>query len=73
MSGRVPDGVTWRRAGDSPDAIEVARLPDGGAALRPANDPAAEPHVYTAAEWTAFVRGVHAGEFDGERLAEPPG
>ncbi|MBC8091279.1 MAG: DUF397 domain-containing protein, partial [Pseudonocardia sp.] len=28
-------------------------------------DPAADPHVYTAAEWDAFVKGVHAGEFDG--------
>jgi hypothetical protein len=64
---RVPDGVEWRRApGSSPeDAIEVARLPDGGAALRPVGDPTAEPHVYTAAEWDAFVKGVHNGEFDG--------
>lgn len=68
---RVPDGVEWRRTGDAPDAIEVARLPDGGAAIRPSNDPTAEPHVYTKAEWDAFVKGVHAGEFDIERLARP--
>lgn len=71
MSPRVPDGVVWRRAGDTPDAIEVARLPDGGAAIRPAGDPSAEPHVYTAAEWDAFVKGVHAGEFDVEQLRRP--
>lgn len=64
---RVPDGVEWRRAPGTPadDAVEVARLPDGGAALRPAGDPTAESHVYTAAEWDAFVKGVHNGEFDG--------
>ncbi len=61
---RVPDGVQWRRAGDGPDAVEVARLPDGGAALRPSGDPSAQPHVFTAAEWEAFVLGVRAGEFD---------
>ena len=65
----VPDDVVWRRTGDAPDAIEVARLPDGGAAIRPSNDPSVEPHVYTAAEWDAFVKGVDAGEFDLERLA----
>ena len=63
----VPDDVVWRRAPgpDPDDAIEVARLPCGGAALRPSNDPTAEPHVYTAAEWDAFVKGVHNDEFDG--------
>jgi hypothetical protein len=72
VSPRVPDGVVWQRTGDAPDAIEVARLPDGGAAIRPADDPAAEPHVYTAAEWDAFVKGVHAGEFDVAQLGRPP-
>jgi uncharacterized protein DUF397 len=71
MSDRVPAGVEWRRVGEAPDAIEVARLPDGGAAIRPADDPSVEPHVYTAAEWDAFVKGVHAGEFDIERLSRP--
>lgn len=63
----VPDDVEWLRApgADPADAIEVARLPCGGAALRPANSPDVEPHVYTAAEWDAFVKGVHNGEFDG--------
>jgi hypothetical protein len=63
----VPEDVVWRRsssAGAGDDAVEVARLPDGGVALRPASDPGCEPHVYTAAEWEAFVKGVGAGEFD---------
>lgn len=66
MTSRVPDDVVWMRASGSPadDAVEVALLPGGGVALRSSADPTAEPHVYTAAEWEAFVKGVHAGEFD---------
>jgi hypothetical protein len=65
MSARVPADVVWMRStGDGGDAVEIARLPDGGAAMRRAGDPHAEPHVYTAAEWEAFVKGVAAGEFD---------
>lgn len=66
MTARVPDDVVWLRASGSPadDAVEVARLPGGGVAMRSAADPTAEPHVYTAAEWAAFVKGVEAGEFD---------
>jgi hypothetical protein len=66
MTSRVPEDVVWMRSSlsNDDDAVEVARLPDGGVALRPAADPTREPHVYTAAEWEAFVKGVDAGEFD---------
>jgi hypothetical protein len=66
MTSRVPEDVVWMRSSlsNDGDAVEVAWLPDGGAALRPAADPTCEPHVYTAAEWEAFVKGVDAGEFD---------
>ena len=66
MTSRVPEDVVWMRSSLSSDddAVEVGRLPDGGAALRRAADPTCEPHVYTAAEWEAFVKGVDAGEFD---------
>lgn len=63
-------GLEWRRSsfrGDDDDlgCIEVALLPDGGVAIRDSKDHTLAPHVYTAAEWEAFVLGVHAGEFDG--------
>jgi len=66
MTSRVPADVVWMRSSTSTaeDAVEIARLPDGGAALRRAGDPDSEAHVYTAAEWEAFVKGVNAGEFD---------
>ncbi|MGI9000895.1 MAG: DUF397 domain-containing protein [Pseudonocardia sp.] len=70
MPARVPDDVEWRSSsysgdeGDTGGCVEVAMLPDGGVALRDSNDRDGQIHVYTAAEWIAFVKGVHAGEFD---------
>ncbi len=64
----VPDDVEWLRSSVSTDddegSVEVAMLPDGAVALRDGSDPDGQVHVYTAEEWDAFVKGVHAGEFD---------
>ncbi|MEU8266627.1 DUF397 domain-containing protein [Sphaerisporangium sp. NPDC049002] len=43
--------------------VEVARG-TRGAAVRDAKNPAGAVLVFTEEEWTAFVRGVRAGEFD---------
>lgn len=69
MSARVPADVQWLKSSfsDEDDAdghVEVALLPDGGVALRDSKDRDGQVHVYTADEWDAFVKGVHAGEFD---------
>jgi hypothetical protein len=71
MSARVPTGVEWRKSSfsgsendDSLGCVEVALLPDGGVALRESRARDGQVHVYTAAEWDAFVKGVQAGEFD---------
>jgi len=44
--------------------VEVAPLPNGTVALRDSKDLTVPQHVYTPAEWIAFVQGVKAGEFD---------
>ena len=44
--------------------VEVRRLPDGRIALRDSKDVSLPPHHFTATEWTAFLAGVRAGEFD---------
>lgn len=44
--------------------VEVAFLVGGRVAVRDTKDRLLPPHVYTAAEWDAFVAGVRAGEFD---------
>ena len=51
-----------RKPGRGP-AVEIAKLPDGGRAMRNADDPD-NVQFYTAAEWDAFVKGVLADEFD---------
>ncbi len=44
--------------------VEVRLLPDGRIALRDSKDPGLPPHHFTSTEWTAFLAGVRAGEFD---------
>lgn len=46
--------------------VEVARLADGGIAVRDGKDRSGPTLVYSAAEWRAFVKGVKNGEFDFE-------
>jgi hypothetical protein len=44
--------------------VEVAVTRDGGRAVRDTKDRDGGTQFYTPAEWTAFVAGVKAGEFD---------
>jgi hypothetical protein len=54
----------WLRSGEpGGEYVEIARLPDGGAAMRNSNDPATIL-FFTRAEWDAFTGGVNDGEFD---------
>jgi len=61
-------GVAWIRSAYSNatggNCVEVAALPDGGAALRNSRDPQGPALVYTREEITAFVAGAKDGEFD---------
>ena len=52
--------------------VEVAVLPDHSIALRDGKDarPGAPVLLFDRTEWTAFVRGVQAGEFTPEALQE---
>jgi hypothetical protein len=47
------------------NCVEVGRSPDGSVTVRDTKD-AERRHAltFTTDEWTAFVRGVKAGEFD---------
>jgi hypothetical protein len=46
-----------------PNCVEVKLLP-GGVLVRDSKSPAGPWLLFTHAEWDAFIRGVHAGEFD---------
>lgn len=61
------DGLQWRTSSFSQgngECVEVAALPDGGAAVRDSKNPDGGTLVFTSAEMRAWVRGVKAGEFD---------
>ena len=61
----MSSGALWRRSGFWRDGgcVEVRELPSGCVAVRQSTAPA-DPLVFTAAEWAAFVKGVQAGDFD---------
>lgn len=59
--------AAWRkstRSNAEAECVEVAVLDGGRRAVRDSKDPAGPALIFTAAEWTAFVRGVRDGEFD---------
>ncbi len=61
-------GVTWRKSSYSNpygNCVELAELPDGGVAVRNSRYPDGPALVYTRAEFTMFLHGMKAGEFDG--------
>lgn len=50
---------------DGGGCIEVGQLPGGSVAVRDSKDPQRMTAlVFSESEWTAFVAGVKAGEFD---------
>lgn len=64
----VQERLSWHKSSFSDDenggCVEVAPLSDGGLAVRDSKNPTAGMLSFTAGEWSAFVRGVRAGEFD---------
>ena len=65
----MEDGISyrWRRSTkcSTNSCVEVIDLPAGGKALRDSKNGQSGPVLrFTAEEWTAFARGVKAGEFD---------
>ena len=55
----------WRRSSKCTGGtcVEVAVV-DGQFLVRDGKNPALAPHSFSGAEWSAFVAGVKAGEFD---------
>ncbi len=62
-AGELPD-LEWRLAGDAATGVEMARLPDGQAAVRNAADPGGPALIYTRAEIEALIGGAQGGDFD---------
>lgn len=52
---------------DLGSCVEVAALEDGSVALRDTKV-GGSPYVFSSGEWSAFLAGVKAGEFDWTNL-----
>lgn len=63
-------GAVWhkstRSGGNGGDCVEVAANLPGIVAIRDTKDPGGATLVFTDDEWSAFLAGVRAGEFDVE-------
>jgi hypothetical protein len=60
-------GVCWRKSSLSNSqgaCVELAKLSDGGFAVRNSRYPDGPALVYTRAEVAALIAGVKSGEFD---------
>lgn len=65
MQGTSHDPLIWRRPSSCPSGaacIEIAALPDGGAAIRDGKDPQGPELRFSAAAWTQFILAIKAGE-----------
>jgi len=71
--GTAGDGVapgwaaaTWRRAGrcSETSCVEVAFGAEGTVGVRDSKRPEVAVLVFSAEEWSSFLGGVRAGEFD---------
>lgn len=60
------DSAAWLTSSfcDLDGCVQVAKLADGQVAVRDTKNESQSPLVFTADEWSAFVAGVRAGEFD---------
>jgi hypothetical protein len=58
--------VIWfksTRSGSKANCVEVAYFPGGTVGVRDSKDKAGPVLKFTPGEWSAFVGGVHDGEF----------
>ncbi len=60
-------GLTWTKSsfsGTNGNCVEIAVLDDGSRAVRDSKNQDGPALCFTPREWSAFVAGVHAGEFE---------
>jgi hypothetical protein len=57
-------GLHWRPTTSDGTGVELARLADGGVAVRNASDPDGPALIYTKAEIEALIGGAADGDFD---------
>jgi len=63
----IQASATWRKSsasGAASNCVEVADLP-GYRAVRDSKNPNGGVLIFPAGQWSAFLAGIEAGEFDG--------
>jgi hypothetical protein len=66
--------LIWHKACPSnATCVEIAALPEGGAAIRDGKNPQGPVLLFGDEEWTAFLAAVKAGRFDARTSASAPG
>jgi hypothetical protein len=71
LSDQSGPRLIWRKAEASAangNCVEVAALPGGDITVRDSKNPDGPTLRFTSAEWSAFIDGTAAGEFDLARL-----
>ncbi|HTJ68044.1 MAG TPA: DUF397 domain-containing protein [Actinospica sp.] len=61
--------LAWRKAASctsGASCVEIADLPDGGAAMRDSKCSDSPELHFSASEWAGFITAVRAGEFDSD-------
>jgi hypothetical protein len=66
MSEYDTSNAVWitSRACNNSACVQVAHLAGGMVALRDSKDITKPAHVFDGEEWSAFVSGIKAGDFD---------
>jgi len=73
VPARELTGLSWQKGTRGAAEVELARLPDGGVAVRNADDPDSPALIYTKAEIEALIGGAIDGDFDSMiRGGDPP-
>ncbi|WP_436775724.1 DUF397 domain-containing protein [Yinghuangia sp. YIM S09857] len=75
LYARDISGAEWISYGEDTTGegvVQTAEIGGGAVAMRNSAHPEGPILRFTKGEWDAFVLGVKDGEFDLERLAEPP-
>jgi Domain of unknown function (DUF397) len=64
IPARELTGLRWQPTTPDGNGVELARLADGGVAVRNASDPDGPALIYTRAEIEALIGGAIDGDFD---------
>ena len=64
IPARELTGVRWQPTTPDGTGVELARLADGGVAVRNASDPDGPALIYTKAEIEALIGGAADGDFN---------